>query len=310
MKVAALDLGSNTFLCLICEVEASSWTTSESPNLNITKIYADEVEVVRLGQGLQTTKKFHPDAIARADLCLQKFKKVIDHYKPENILAMATAAAREAENKELLFEVCKKHGIPLEIIPGEKEAQITYEGATSSMASNKKRLVLDIGGGSTEFILGEAQKILFKQSFPIGCVKLTERFISRQPTTNNEIEACQKEIQKTLSTLSINNADEVLAVAGTPTTLAAVEIGGNFDPQKIDGYQLTLASLQKWIQRLQPLSIEEKQSLGFPPGRADVILVGVLILIETLKKFQLNTITVSTQGVRYGIALEMARRAQ
>lgn len=308
MKVAALDLGSNTFLCLICEVDFKAEREIGPKEPVIQQVYADEVEVVRLGQGLQVNKKFHPDALARADVCLQKFKKIIDQYQPEKILAMATAAAREAENKEQLFEICNKHGIPLEIIPGEKEAQITYTGATSAAQSNKKRLVLDIGGGSTEYILGESLNILFAQSFPIGCVKLTEKFILSQPTSNNEVEACRAEIQKTLAHLSIAQVDEVLAVAGTPTTLAAVEIGGLFDPKKIDGYRMTLSHLQSWLQKLKPLSVIEKQSLGFPQGRADVILVGVLILIETLKKFQLNELIVSTRGVRYGIALEIARR--
>jgi len=324
VKVAALDLGSNTFLCLICDVKIKSSSAPSTPpgknleELVITQVYADEVEVVRLGQGLQLKKEFHPEALARADKCLQKFKKIIDQHQPEKILAMATAAAREAENKNLLFDLCAKHNIPLEIIPGEKEAQITYEGAISGMtplsalstttAKQMKNLIIDIGGGSTEYILGESKKILSAQSLQMGCVKLKEKYISKQPTSDQEIFSCRKEIQDALSVLDLKDVDSILAVAGTPTTLAAVEIGGTFDPKKIDGYQLTLKNLESWLSKLQPLSIKGKMALGFPEGRADVIVVGIIILIETLKKFRLNSLTVSTRGVRYGVALEMARR--
>lgn len=300
MKLASLDLGSNTFLCLVSEVE----------NQKITKIYSDEVIMVRLGQGLSASKKFHPDALVRAKTALTQFKKTLDREKPEAILAMATSAARDAENQDELFKICSELNIPLEIIPGEKEAEITYRGAISGMSSANARLVLDIGGGSTEFIFGEDQKIIFGQSLDIGCVRLTEKFISMQPTPQSEITALQNfitlQIQQIVK-LAAQKPKEILAVAGTPTTIAQVEIG-YFDATKIDGYELTQHGLLNWLEKLAVMSVSEKIKAGFPEGRADVIIVGIITLLETLKAFNLDKLTVSTRGVRYGVALELAKR--
>lgn len=303
MKVAALDLGSNTFLCLIAEVE----------NSQITKIYHDSVEAVRLGQELSKNKKFHSEALLRADKCLQEFAKVIKQHKPQHVLAMATSAARDAENKEELFAIAKKHNIPLEIIAGDKEASITYQGAVSAQASKPtQRLVIDIGGGSTEFIFGKALQLLSGKSLDIGCVRLTERFISTQPTPRNEIEKVTSYIQEQLQQiLKIKPEDfkveEILAVAGTPTAIAAAEIG-EFVVEKIDGYKLTEKSLKTWLNKLQEATVDEKIKMGIPAGRADVIIIGVITLLQTLKAFNLSDIIVSTRGVRYGVALELASR--
>jgi len=303
LKVAALDLGSNTFLCLIAEVE----------NQQITKVYSDQVEVVRLGQGLGQSKKFHPDALARAEQCLSRFSKIIAEHKPEKILAMATAAARDADNKEDLFKIGEKFNIPIEIIPGEKEASITYQGGTSGLPPSEKNImVIDIGGGSTEFIFGKGRNLLQGESFNIGVVKLSEKFISQQPTPSDQIENATDFIDEHLDkALMVQPAefqvDEILAVAGTPTALAAAQIG-EFIPEKVDGFSLTQKDLESWRQKLIPATVEEKQKMGIPQGRADVILIGVLILLQTLKKFKKEKLTVSTRGVRYGVALEMDRR--
>lgn len=303
MKVAALDLGSNTFLCLIAEVE----------NSLITKIYHDSVEAVRLGQELSKNKKFHPDALIRAEKCLQEFSKIIEEHKPQHVLAMATSAARDAENKEELFSIAKKYNIPLEIIAGDQEASITYQGAVSAQATKPtQRLVIDIGGGSTEFIFGKGLNLLNGKSLDIGCVRLTERFISVQPTPASEIEKVKSFIQNELEQILKLKPDgfkveEILAVAGTPTAIATAEIG-EFVVEKIDGYKLTEKSLNTWLDKLQKSTVDEKIKMGIPVGRADVILIGVITLLQTLKMFNLSDIIVSTRGVRYGVALEMASR--
>lgn len=310
MKVAALDLGSNTFLCLICQVE------TVSNHSTITKTFADHSEVVRLGQGLSSTnstansstKKFHPEALIRAADCLKKFKQIIDQHQPDRILAMATSAARDAENKNELFQICADLNIPIEIIPGDKEADITYRGAISGQSSIANRLIIDIGGGSTEFIFGQGPQIDFARSFDIGCVRLTEKCIKNQPTPPQQVEDCRNIIAEAIVQLPDLKPESLLAVAGTPTTLAAVELG-YFSVDKIDGYEISLESLNTWLQKLTPLTVQQKIDMGFPAGRADVIIVGVLILIETLKKMNLQKIIVSTRGVRHGVALELAGRA-
>ncbi len=303
MKIAALDLGSNTFLCLIAEVNSSG----------VSQIYSDTVEVVRLGQGLANTKKFHPDALLRADSCLKNFKSHIDIHMPERVLAMATSAARDATNQQELFTLCEKYNIPLEIIPGESEAAITYQGAVSGTGhADKNLMVLDIGGGSTEFIFGRDKTLIEGASYNIGCVRLTEKHITRQPTPVNEIqqiiEIVDPEIEKAIAMMPVDfKLDQIIAVAGTPTSLAAAELGF-FDTEKIDGYRLSRSKLENWLTILGKSSINEKIEMGIPPGRADVILVGVVILLRTLVRFNLDEIIVSTRGVRYGVALEIYHR--
>lgn len=298
MKVAALDLGSNTFLCLICDVTQGQ----------IGQVYADEVQVVRLGQGLSASKKFHPEALQRAQKTLTEFATLIQKHKPEKVLAMATSAARDAENKDELFKICQDLNIPLQIISGDQEAQITYSGSTSGMDKRNNYLVIDIGGGSTEFIVGHGHQMMGGHSQNIGCVRFTERFITTQPTPSIEVQSCRQEIQKVLkdSRQKINLPEnfQILAVAGTPTALVAAELG-KFDEKKIDGYRLTQDKIDEWLQKLVPASVEEKLQMGIPAGRADVILVGVLILLSSLEVFNKNEMTVSTRGVRYGIALNM-----
>jgi exopolyphosphatase / guanosine-5'-triphosphate,3'-diphosphate pyrophosphatase len=299
MKVAALDLGSNTFLCLICEVVENK----------ITQVYSDSVEVVRLGQGLSESKNFHPEALLRAEKTLTEFRKIIDRHRPEKILAMATSAARDAENKNELFVICQNLNIPLQIISGDQEAQITYAGSVSGSRDqfNKTKLVIDIGGGSTEFIFGQGTNMNKGLSQNIGCVRLTEQFFKNEKITNDDVQKCRNFIrQSVLEAQSLLNreAEEILAVAGTPTTLVAAELGV-FDPQKIDGYQLTKEKLEWWMDRLKGSSYEEKIKMGIPAGRADVILVGVLILLECLQVFKHSYMITSTRGVRYGIALQM-----
>jgi exopolyphosphatase/guanosine-5'-triphosphate,3'-diphosphate pyrophosphatase len=303
MKIAALDLGSNTFLCLIAEIEKGV----------IARVLQDEVEIVRLGQGLSQNRRFHPDALARADKTLEKFSHIISLHKPDAILAMATSAARDAENQDELFALGRKHKIPIEIIPGEKEAEITYRGSVSGIDSaGKDLMVLDIGGGSTEFIFGHGEKLLAGKSLNIGCVRLTEKFISRQPTPADQNQAVTDEVDRQIKEIrhlkpdgfEINN---IIAVAGTPTTLAAAELG-RFDAGQIDGFMFSQARLEEWLKRLSGSSVEEKLKMGIPAGRADVILIGVIILLRTLKLLGVPELMVSTRGVRYGVALEVARR--
>jgi exopolyphosphatase/guanosine-5'-triphosphate,3'-diphosphate pyrophosphatase len=305
MKVAALDLGTNTFLCLIAEVVDGK----------ILKVYSDEVQVVRLGQGVAATKKFHQDALDRARSCLIDFGKRINIEKPDKILAFATSAAREVENADELFRIGEELGIPIEIIPGAREAEITYAGALSGFRDLEETyLVLDIGGGSTEFIIGEGQKIISGESLNIGCVRLTESFIKTEPITDKDLSLLTKYIQEQILTLIARFGknqciDSILAVAGTPTELARVEIGGIYDVKKIDGFEFTIESLKIWRDRFcQNTTQEIINRYKISPGRADVILAGVIILIETCSIFCKTKIVVSTRGVRHGVALEIEKR--
>jgi exopolyphosphatase/guanosine-5'-triphosphate,3'-diphosphate pyrophosphatase len=301
MKVAALDLGTNTFLCLI----------AEGNHNGITKVHKDLVEVVRLGQDVDKTGELHPDALVRAKKCLIEFKKEIDKHGVDKILAMATSAARDAKNGQDLFNIGKELGIPIEVIPGEDEARISYQGATGGVVDpTKTNLVIDVGGGSTEFIVGHGEKILFGESLNMGGVRLTERFVTQQPVPlgeqNKLNDYINEQLQKILPEIRKNKLDQILAVAGTPTSIVAIEVGG-FDEKKVDNYFVTKERLEHWVQVFAQTSVEEKRSKYQLGGRADIIFAGASILLNTIKALGMAGMVVSTKGVRYGVALEMLR---
>ena len=301
MKVAALDLGSNSFLCLICEVQQG----------RITEIYSDEVEIVRLGQGLGSSGIFADEALARADQCLGRFSQVIRNHQPVKILAMATAAARTAKNSDELMKLGKKHDIPIQIIPGDKEALVTYRGATSALQSPDEIVaVIDIGGGSTEIIVGKNEKILFKESAPIGGVNLTERFISNAPVVLQEQIALGEEIvlrlKEMIHKIQAVNPSRLIAVAGTPTELARIEMGG-FDPNRMEGFLFSRNLLADYVKKFAQTSVQDRiDHLKVSPGRADIIYAGAMILDHVTESLHIKDITVSTRGVRFGVALELA----
>jgi exopolyphosphatase/guanosine-5'-triphosphate,3'-diphosphate pyrophosphatase len=303
MKVAALDLGTNSFLCLIAEVQQGA----------IQQVYSDQVRIVRLGQDVNCTRKFQPEALQRARSCLEIFQKTIQEQNPEKILAMATSAARDVTNADELFQIGRDLNIPIEIIPGEKEAEITFKGSTSGLANDGKvRAVIDIGGGSTEIIAGTDQEIKGGQSINVGAVRLTEMFFPRQPPKPEEIQKMQNHLQKAMAPLiqelSGYQIEELIAVAGTPTELVAAELG-EFNPEKIDGFVLTEKKLNDWIQRFKSSSaLERTENMGISKGRADVILAGTLMLQYALQALRFSSLKVSTRGVRYGVALELEKR--
>lgn len=299
MKIAALDLGTNSFLCLIGRGDKNG----------LHEVIADHMEVVRLGQEVNQTRRFHPDALIRAKACLERFKVEINKHQVEKIHAVATSAARDVSNGEELFRIGKDLGIPISIIDGKDEARISYAGATWGHQSlDENLLVIDVGGGSTEYIVGRNGQILFGHSLNIGGVRLTEKYISKQPVTLSDKSAMMEfvatQVESILPMLTINKVDKALAVAGTPTALAAIEIG-IFDEKKVDGYFISLDRLRHWQKEFEITTIEykkEKYGLG---GRADIIFAGISILIHSLEVLNLPGMYVSTKGVRYGVAQEI-----
>lgn len=303
MKIAALDLGTNTFLCLIAEGD---------PKTGITQVIADLAQVVRLGQDIAKTGEFHPEALKRARTCLEEFKKAIDHHRVDKVLAMATSAARDAKNGDELFRIGRDLNIPIEIIPGEDEARITYQGATAGdSADTKINLVVDVGGGSTEFIQGQDKNIIFGQSLNLGGVRLTEKFITTQPVLASERLALESFIEKEISgvvqQLQKNKIDQIIAVAGTPTSIAAIELGG-FVAEKVDGYFLSHERLKYWVEEFAATSVETKKQKYDLGGRADIIFAGSLILLKVIEALKQPGLKISVKGVRYGVALEMLHR--
>lgn len=298
MKVAALDLGSNTFLMLIAEVEHGK----------VNKVFNDELRVTRLGQGVHANRALHPDALLRAEECFRDYAEILKHSKPQKILAMATSAARDVSNGQKLFDLGQKYGIPIRIIPGNLEAQITFEGATFDVENASGVCVVDVGGGSTEVIAKSAEGKLVGQSVDIGSVRLTEMFVTSHPVLKKEREELYQYAYSQIKNSQVKNlkglAKKVIAVAGTPTTLAAVVQEKSYSDGLVHGYVLSKKDLLHWEEKLANMPLAERKALaGMDPLRADVIIAGINILLACLDFLGLKELTVSTRGVRYGVAL-------
>ena len=226
MQIAALDLGTNTFLCLIAEVDDQG---------KITQVLHDEAQVVRLGQGMDANRSFHPEALKRADQCLQKFRQKIDELKVKKVMAVATSAARDAKNKDEFLQVAEKHQIPIHIIEGQKEAELTFLGGTYDFEETQGHVIVDVGGGSTEIIFQNEKGEIKGKSLDIGAVRLTERWVNSHPLSDESLANIQLNIQKELEifqkeVLSTENVQiqKVIGVAGTPTTLTCLALQKDF----------------------------------------------------------------------------------
>lgn len=299
MRVATLDLGSNTFLCLIADIDKNGQLT----------VVRDLAQVVRLGQGVLQNEVFHPEALERAKDCLEVFAQEIKAAGAERVLALATAAARKAKNRDRLEQILNDLKIPFRIISGDEEATLTFLGAQSGISSIGTKVVIDIGGGSTEITIGDEKGIHFRQSFEIGVVRLREQYINAFPISKKISNEIQQDIQNSFEHFENIPKEkgpiEVIGVAGTPTTLAAAVLGG-FDPFKVDGFEFSLDDLLGWELRLNGLTPQEIEEVySVPKGRSDVLSVGVMILIAGLKALKKDRLKVSVRGLRYGAAYEL-----
>lgn len=295
MRVAALDLGSNTSLLLIAEVNESQ----------ITKVVIDETRITKLGQGVHASRRFHPDALARMRECLVDYSQKIKAQGCEKVIAVATSAARDVTNGNELVDMGRELGIPVHIIEGAREAALTFRGALSDRTSVEGCAVVDVGGGSTEIIFQGADG-LKGQSIDVGSVRLTEMYIKAHPIDRTAMTKISQYVQTEFAKVKLSGTiiTDLVAVAGTPTTLAALEQQRDFEENLINGYKLSVDRIQNWIGRLAKMTIEEREKLpGMQPKRSDVIVTGALILAGAVRALGQSEITVSTRGVRYGVAL-------
>lgn len=313
MRVAGLDLGTNTCLCLIADVDATSF-----------KVIRDEVRVVRLGQGVHASRELHPEALARAEETFKEFAAYIKAANCDRVLAVATSAARDVKNGNKLIALGAKYGIPIEIISGEKEAELTFAGAIEPLWTGTT-VVIDVGGGSTETIIGNQNGILARVSADVGSVRLTELCVTQHPIPEKELADIKSRVRSALAaakskrddvlklkSTNVNPStkiDRVIGVAGTPTTLAAVDLGHAFETDIVHGHMFTLAKLEEWTTKLARMTVAERQKLaGMEPKRADVIVAGAICVTEAMRAIPTDTLQVSVRGLRYGVAKLCASR--
>lgn len=284
-----IDIGTNSCRLFIAELE----NTSEGKK--IKRELVKDVEIVKLGEGVNKTHNLNPNAIKRTLDCLKKYKEKASSYGVENIRAFATSAVRDAENREVFLQEVSKLGIKIECISGKTEATLNFLG--NSLVFKERILVVDIGGGSTEFTLGKDKTIDFIQSINIGAVRATEKFFSDNDYSEEKLEKCKAWIRKNLEILkTIKDRDfKLTGVAGTATTQISVrdkmEI---YDSSKVHMATLTLDELKENLSLFLSKNFEERKKIvGLEEKRADVIIAGTLILLTILEELNQDKIIIS-----------------
>ena len=303
MRVAAIDCGTNSIRLLIADVQGD----------NFREVIRD-MEIVRLGQGVDQTGEFHTDAISRTLVAVDKFANEITKRGVEKVRFCATSATRDAKNRDLFINGVKARlGVTPEVISGEEEAALSFAGATKDLPNSiSPFLVIDIGGGSTEFVLG-AQKVAQAKSVNIGCVRMSERHFKSDPATQSEIESARKDIQSAINqaaqVVDIKAAKSLIAVAGTATTVAAAALElPVYDRYAIHLSRISAEQTHEVSERFLKLTRKERAALGYMhPGRVDVIGAGSLVLSEIIKAVGAKEFIACESDILDGIAFSLGQ---
>jgi exopolyphosphatase/guanosine-5'-triphosphate,3'-diphosphate pyrophosphatase len=297
--VAVVDIGSNSTRLLIAEVTGGRVTEVERQS-----------RVTRLGRGVDLSGQLSAEAIEAACEAIADYVAICREAGVEHIEAIATSAVRDASNgSAFVAELRERFALAARVLDGEEEARLTYLGATCEHVPDEPTLVIDIGGGSTELIVGTGKEIAFHTSLQAGVVRHTERHITADPPTTVELEALASDVRLLIEDAVAGrpsaSARAGIAVAGTPTSLASIEIGLRaYDPKQVHGHTLNLASIQRHLSRLASAPLSKRvEIVGLHPDRAPNIVAGVVILAEAMRAFGLDQIEVSEHDILYGAAI-------
>ncbi|MGM0499731.1 MAG: Ppx/GppA phosphatase family protein [Bacillota bacterium] len=296
LRAAAVDIGTNSCRLLIAEKKSDKSFDILNRNLEIT----------RLGEGVDQNKILKEKAVNRVFNVLKEYKKTADKFQVDSIRVVGTSALRDVKNSHLLAEKINDLGLKLEIISGEKEAELNYLGAVSNLEDNF--LLIDIGGGSTEFIWSDSSEINFR-SLDVGCVRMTEKFISapEEKVSLTEINKIKNHVDNLLlKELELDEKFKVKGVGGTITTLAAVKLALEvYDSSKIENLKLKYSELEKIMNRLTELNLEARKKVkGLQPKRADIIVSGLIILMTIMEYINSQELYVSDHDLLYGLLKE------
>lgn len=303
MRIGAIDIGSNSTRLLLADVEDGA----------IEEISRQSI-VTRLGDGVDASGALNDAAIERVFDAIDEYSGEIALAGCERVGGVATSAVREAANgDEFAEQIGAKFGIPIEVIGGDREAELTFIGASSgdAMDGDGRSLVVDIGGGSTEFIVGERGELRFHISTQLGAVRQSERHLRSDPPTPAELDALLAEAAQIIETNvpAEYRADIArgIGVAGTPTVLASVDQSlEEFDPWKVHGYAITRTAAESLLERLAALPLAQRREVtGLHPDRAPTIVAGAAILLSMMRAFDLPEVVVSEHDILYGVALDL-----
>jgi exopolyphosphatase/guanosine-5'-triphosphate,3'-diphosphate pyrophosphatase len=309
VRIAVIDVGTNTTRLYIAEVDDGTITEE------ITRVST----VTRLGAGVDASGRLADDALQREYAALTAYRTALDRTPVARAVAVMTSAVRDAANGQQLADtISTGFGIDAHILTGDEEARMTYLGATSDIDRGRYDaahpiLVVDIGGGSTEFVIGHGEALDFHVSTQAGVVRQADRHISHDPPTEAELDAAAADVREILEAAvppeRRTGVARALAVAGTPTALASIaQELEPYDPERVHGYRVTAAARDEIFARLRTLSIAELQQVpGIHPARADVILPGIVILREVMNLFSLDAVEASEHDILRGAALAYSR---
>ena len=293
-RVAAVDLGTNSTRLLVADVDGDRLE-------ELTR----RLTITRLGEGVDRRRRLLPLPIARVRNCLSEYRQELEALGAERTLCIATSSVRDAENGEaFLGEIEWSYGFTTRLLSGAAEAAMMIRGVTAGRPPLDDVLVVDIGGGSTELVVAADGDVASATSLDIGCVRITERFLGSDPPSRPELAAASGYVRSLLPPLQ---AAAAIGVAGTVTTLATIDLGdAEYDPERTHGHRLPLASVDEQLERLAAMTTEERVALGIEPGRASVIVAGVIVLREVMTACDLAEIEVSERDVLHGAAFAAA----
>jgi exopolyphosphatase/guanosine-5'-triphosphate,3'-diphosphate pyrophosphatase len=306
MKVAVVDIGTNSTRLLVAEVVDGS----------VTAELARESRVTRLGQGVDTTGALAEEPMQRVFAVLDDYRTLIDQHGADETVAVLTSAVRDASNgAEFTQTVRDRYGLDAHTIPGAEEAALTFLGATSERShagDGGPIVVIDIGGGSTEMVVGHGGDVDFFVSLQAGVVRQTERHIHADPPTQAELDAVAADVRQIIEREVPRDVREgvtgAVAVAGTATSAAAIDLELEpYDPEKVHGHVLSIDALERELDRLAAMTEHERRSVpGLHPDRAPTIVAGVVLLRECLRAYGLDRVEVSEHDILRGAALRRA----
>jgi exopolyphosphatase / guanosine-5'-triphosphate,3'-diphosphate pyrophosphatase len=302
VRTAVVDIGSNSTRLLIADIE----------NGRVSEEMVRRTTVTRLGTGVDSSGKLSDEAMERVYATLDEYRAEIDKHDVDRAIAVLTSAVRDAGNGEQFANtVGTRYGLSPHILTGDEEARLTFLGATSERndAERTPTVVIDIGGGSTELVIGAGREPSFHVSNQAGVVRQTERHLHHDPPESEEREALAADVraifERAVPSDQRNAVQHAIAVAGTATSVAAIaQELEPYDPTKVHGYVATVRDCEEMLERLSALPLGERRRVrGLHPDRAPTIVAGVIILIEALKFFGLDDVEISEHDILRGAAL-------
>ncbi|MBE0570234.1 MAG: hypothetical protein IH618_01710 [Ignavibacteriaceae bacterium] len=296
MTIASIDIGTNTVLLLIADIDPV--TRRIIPLIN-------EYRMPRIGQGTKQTGRISQERLKLLYDVLNEYQSIINGCNCDKVILTGTNAFRMAHNTaEIKDDLKKIFNFDLNVITGEDEAEYAYFGAISDLEDQSFSMVIDIGGSSTEIIFGEELKVIFKKSLQIGSVSATEQYIKNAPPTRVELENFSADIKRLFATFDkIIIPKKVIAIAGTATTLACMKLGLKmFEEKKVEKSRITIEDMIDIIGKLSSLTASEilDRYGTVMKGREDIIFAGAFILNQFMEYFGIDNLIVSTRGIRYG----------